>query len=165
MYSHHEVVGNVSEKCRKTDEISLEAHFCENKTKNITTKNLKNFWKIFRDFSVSYRQTSGKSYTNKHSTILVQYLSQVYLSKHTKVQWFSQRKPKVFVLQILRQYLTKEGRVRKLFYCLIRIKEPCVRKYEGLTRSKILGILQTGLLNLRSIRLLGGPYGLRGTSD
>ena len=41
----------VSEKCRKTDEISLEAQFCENQTKNITTKNLKRF-------SVSYRQTS-----------------------------------------------------------------------------------------------------------
>ena len=49
----------------------------------------------------------------------------------------------VFVLQILRHYLTKEGRAGKLFYCLIRIKEPCVRKFEGLTRSKILGILQT----------------------
>ena len=45
--------------------------------------------------------------------------------------------------QILRHYLTKEGRVGKLFYSLMRIKEPCVRKFEGLTRSKILGILQT----------------------
>ena len=42
-----------------------------------------------------------------------------------------------------RHYLTKEGRVRKSFYCLIWIKEPCVRKFEGLTRSKILWILQT----------------------
>ena len=58
---------------------------------------------------------------------------------------FSLRKPKVFVSQILRHYLTKEGRFRKLFHCLIRIKEPCVRKYEGLTRSKVLGILQTVL--------------------
>ena len=40
MYSHHEVVGKVS----KTDEISLEAQFCENQTKNITTKNLNDFW-------------------------------------------------------------------------------------------------------------------------
>ena len=48
--------------------------------------------------------------------------------------------------QILRHYLTKEGRVRKVFNCLIRIKEPCVRKFEGITRSKILGILQTVLL-------------------
>ena len=45
--------------------------------------------------------------------------------------------------QILRHYLTKEGRVRRLFYCLIRTKERCIRKFEGLTRSKILGILQT----------------------
>ena len=35
------------------------------------------------------------------------------------------------------------GRVRKLFHCLIRIKEPFVRKSEGLKYSKILGILQT----------------------
>ena len=39
--------------------------------------------------------------------------------------------------------LAKEGCVQKLFYCLIQIKEPCVPKYEGLPRSKILGILQT----------------------
>ena len=45
--------------------------------------------------------------------------------------------------QILRRYLTKKGRVRKFFYCLIWIKEPCVRKFEGLARSKILGISQT----------------------
>ena len=47
--------------------------------------------------------------------------------------------------QILRRYLTKEGRVRKFLYCLIWIKEFCVRKFEGLTLSKILGISQTKL--------------------
>ena len=57
LHIHHEVVGRVSEKCRKTDEISLEVQFCENQTKIITTKNLKNFWKTFAEFSVSYRQT------------------------------------------------------------------------------------------------------------
>ena len=56
------------------------------------------------------------------------------------------RKPKVFASQILRLYLTKEGRVRKIFYCLIWIKEPCVRKFEGLARSKILGISQTKMM-------------------
>ena len=55
---------------------------------------------------------------------------------------FSLIEPKGFVSQILRHYLTKEGRVRKLFNCLILIKEPYVRKSEGLTRWKILGILQ-----------------------
>ena len=65
----------------------------------------------------------------------------------------SLRKPKVFVPQILRHYLTKEGRVRKLFCCLIRVKEPCVRNFEGLTRSKILGILQTEYKNV----LLSSP--------
>ena len=55
----------------------------------------------------------------------------------------SLRKPRVFVSQILRHYLTKESRIRRLFYCSIQIKEPCVRKFEGCTRSKILGILQT----------------------
>ena len=38
--------------------------------------------------------------------------------------------------------LAKEGCAQKLFYCLIPIKEPYVPKYEGLPRSKILGILQ-----------------------
>ena len=56
---------------------------------------------------------------------------------------FSLRKPKVFVSQILRHCLTKGGCIRKLFYCLIRTKEPCVKKFEGLIRLKILGILQT----------------------
>ena len=45
--------------------------------------------------------------------------------------------------QILRCYLTKEGPVLKFFYCLICIKESCVRRFEGLARSKILGISQT----------------------
>ena len=45
------------------------------------------------------------------------------------------KKPKVFVAE--------RKRVRKLFFSLIPVKEPCVRKFEGLTRSKILGILQT----------------------
>ena len=62
---------------------------------------------------------------------------------------FSLRKPKVFALQILRRYLMNEDRVRKLFYYLIRKKEPCVRKFEGLARSKILGISQIDLCILR----------------
>ena len=39
--------------------------------------------------------------------------------------------------------LAKEGCVQELFHCLIQIKKPCVPKYEGLLRSKIIGILQT----------------------
>ena len=35
-----------------------------------------------------------------------------------KITEFSLRKPKVFALQILQRYLTKEGRVRKFFHCL-----------------------------------------------
>ena len=56
--------------------------------------------------------------------------------------YVSLRKPKVLVSQILRHYLTKEGRVRKLFSRLIQIKEPCVRNFEDLTRLKILGFIQ-----------------------
>ena len=51
--SYHEVVikifGELSEIFGKTDEISLEAQFCENQTQNIMTKNFKNFWEIFGD--------------------------------------------------------------------------------------------------------------------
>ena len=39
--------------------------------------------------------------------------------------------------------LAKEGCLQKWFHCLIQMKEPCVPKYEGVPRSKILGILQT----------------------
>ena len=35
------------------------------------------------------------------------------------------------------------GCLRKLFYCLIWIKEPCIQNTEGLTHLKVLGILQT----------------------
>ena len=55
----------LSEKFSKTDEISLEAQFCENQTKTITNKNLKNFRKVFDEFSVSYRHTNCESYLNK----------------------------------------------------------------------------------------------------
>ena len=60
-----------------------------------------------------------------------------------RVFQISLRKPKVFVSHILRHYLTKECHVQKFFYCLIRLKKPCIRKFEGSTHSKILGILQT----------------------
>ena len=60
----------LSENVRKSNEISLEPQFCENQTKNITTK-------FFGEFSVSYRQTNCESYLNKDSTILVPHLSQV----------------------------------------------------------------------------------------
>ena len=55
------------------------------------------------------------------------------------------QKTRVFVSQILRHYLTLESRIRKLFGCSIQIEESYFRKFEGLTRSKILGIWQTEL--------------------
>ena len=39
-------------------------------------------------------------------------------SQNTILHHLSLRKPKVFALQILQRYLTKEGRVRKFFHCL-----------------------------------------------
>ena len=57
---------------------------------------------------------------------------------------FSLRKPKVFVLQILQVTLCDKRRSHsKLFSLFIWIKEPCVRKFEGLERLKLLGISQT----------------------
>ena len=50
------------------------------------------------------------------------------------------QKTQGFVSQILT--LSGERRLRSK----IPIKEPCVRKHEGLSRSKILGILQTETL-------------------
>ena len=58
---------------------------------------------------------------------------------------YQSQKTQSFCVADFATHLTKEDRVRKLFYCLIRIKEPCVGKFEGLTRSKILGILQTDI--------------------
>ena len=45
--------------------------------------------------------------------------------------------------QIMQHYLTKEGCMRKLFYCLIGIKQRCIKKCKGLRHLKVLGILQT----------------------
>ena len=39
----------------------------------------------------------------------------------------------------------EKGRVRNFFYYLIWVREPCVRKFEGLARSKLLRILQTNM--------------------
>ena len=47
------------------------------------------------------------------------------------------------LLEDLQHYLMKEYRVRKFFQCLLQMKEVCVRKFEGIVRSKILWILQT----------------------
>ena len=56
--------------------------------------------------------------------------------------WFSLRKLKVFSLQILQRYLIKELRL-KIFPLFRWIKQPCIRNFEGLERSKLLQISQT----------------------
>ena len=54
--------------------------------KNITTtQKLKNFQKMFCEFSVNYRKTAGDSYLTEYPTILFPHFSQVYLSKHANV--------------------------------------------------------------------------------
>ena len=55
--------------------------------------------------------------------------------------------------------LSDERRSRlKLLPLFIWIKEPCVRKFEGLERSKLLGISQTKLLLLKQKAILGKNY-------
>ena len=78
--------------------------------------------------------------------VLLSYLAEIYCRGHFHdLDHDSQQKKvsKVFVSQILRHYLTNEGYVRKLLYYLIWIKEPRVRKFEVLTRSKSFVISQT----------------------
>ena len=49
--------------------------------------------------------------------------------------------------------LSDEGRSRsKIFLLFIWIKEPCVRKFEGLARSKLLRISQTDLCALIDVQ-------------
>ena len=66
-------------------------------------------------------------------------------SNNEKKSQSSLRKPKVFALQILQRYLTKEGRVRKFstVYMDKRILLSKIKGLEGLERSKLLGISQT----------------------
>ena len=80
------------------------------------------------------------------------------LNRVLKTHVFSLRKPKFFVSQILRFYLTKEGRVRKFFHCLMWIKEPCVRNFfwdfpNYFVRSRIFFRLKLSILLLE----LGDP--------
>ena len=66
-----------------------------------------------------------------------QNFKQIRKGKFVLVKWASMislRKPKVFTLQILQRYLTREGRVRKFFHCSYG-KEPCIGKFEGLARN------------------------------
>ena len=85
---------------------------------------------------LTYKQNSS---TSPSLLTIVNRFIEAHIASQRLIQ---SQKTQGFVSQ---NYLTKEGRIRKLFYCLIWIKEPCVRKFEGLTRSKILGILQTVL--------------------
>ena len=59
--------------------------------------------------------------------------------------YYRLKKPKVYESQILGYNLIKESHIQKFFNCLIWIKEPCVRKFEGLMHSKIFGIFKTAL--------------------
>ena len=61
LYSHHKVVGKLIKY------ISLEAQFFGNQTKNVRTKSLKIFRKIFGELLVRYLQTNCESYLNKYS--------------------------------------------------------------------------------------------------
>ena len=69
----------------------------------------------------------------------------VQLPKHKQIQ---SQKTQGFCVEDFATLSDEGGRVRKLFDSLTRIKEPCVQKSKGLTPSKILGILRTGLLIL-----------------
>ena len=52
---------------------------------------------------------------------------------------------KVYVSHILRRFLAKEGAFEICSFCLIRTKEPCVRKFEGFTLRKFLEFCKLGL--------------------
>ena len=67
---------------------------------------------------------------------------EIVLSLSQQFGEISPRKPKFCVADFAT--LSDERRSRsKILYHLIWITEPCVRKVEGLTRLKVLGILQT----------------------
>ena len=69
LYSHHELVGEFSKSCRKMFGKLMKCHSKPNfviiKPKILPLKNLKNFHKIFGEFSVDYRHTADDSYLNK----------------------------------------------------------------------------------------------------
>ena len=77
----------------------------------------------------------------------------IELSESTKIEDILQsqnqsQKTQGFALQILQRYFrlvsSNERRSRsKIFLLFIWIKEPCVRKFEGLACSKLIGISQT----------------------
>ena len=76
----------LSENVSKTHAVSLEVQFCENQNKNITTRNLKNFRKMFGQFSENYWKTASDSYLNENPTIFDLYFSQVHFQNRLMSQ-------------------------------------------------------------------------------
>ena len=75
-------------------------------------------------------------------TIATRYVADAYRSKESPYQIQSQKTQGFCVADFAT--LSDERRSRsKIFLLFIWIKEPCVRKFEGLARSKLLGISQT----------------------
>ena len=72
LYSHHELVPQFLESCRKSFEKIHEGHFCEKQTKNVNTKILQMV--SSGQFST---ETAGDSHLDKYPTILVQHFRKV----------------------------------------------------------------------------------------
>ena len=63
--------------------------------------------------------------------------------------YISLRKPKVFFVADFATLSDERRSPSKIFILFIWIKEPCVRKFEGLEHSKLLGISQTNIWERR----------------
>ena len=98
-------------------------------------------WKVFYQITKNVVCFIRQLY-NSYALLNLRRTDHMLWRKNERFVYISLRKPKVFVSQILRGYLKKKGRIRKFFYCL---REPCVRKFGGLARSKILEISQTNI--------------------
>ena len=83
-------------------------------------------------------------------------LPNVACSLHTSslIALYSLRKPKVFALQILQRYLTKEGHVRKFFYCSYGQKNLAFDNLKGSHVRNFLGFrkLYTGKCAARVLK-------------
>ena len=77
---HTAKYSDVFGKFGKTNEILLEAQFCEDQAKNFITKSLKYFSENVRRVLGKFRRIAGDSHLNKYWIILIPHFSQVHYS-------------------------------------------------------------------------------------
>ena len=134
-------LSNRSHKCESPyqDELNASAMVCWRSTLSVSPLMFPHQYVLIQYKLLQSVINALDVLLHEKSTCYAKHFSNTSIGKNYATLKYSLRKSKVFVSLILRYYLTKKGRVRKFFYCLIRIKESCVRELKGSHVQKFLG--------------------------